>query len=40
MFDHNQTLKTFSINNCNLSEAGKTKLQEKTDKKKKFQIDV
>jgi len=40
MFQRNQTLKRLSINNCNLSETGKMKLQEIADRKKKFEIDI
>jgi len=40
IFERNQTLKKLSINNCNLSETGKMKLQEIADRKKKFEIEI
>ncbi|CAF3086239.1 unnamed protein product [Rotaria sp. Silwood2] len=40
MLEHNQILEKFSINNCNLSETSKMKLQEKANGKKIFEIEV
>ncbi|CAF1339420.1 unnamed protein product [Rotaria sordida] len=40
MLEYNKTLEKFSINNCNLSETSKMKLQEKADTKKIFEIVV
>ncbi|CAF3543225.1 unnamed protein product, partial [Rotaria sp. Silwood2] len=39
MLEHNQILEKFSINNCNLSETSKMKLQEKANGKKIFEIE-
>jgi Ran GTPase-activating protein (RanGAP) involved in mRNA processing and transport len=40
IFERNQTLKKLSINNCNLSETGKMKLQEIANRKKKIEIEI
>ncbi|CAF1552967.1 unnamed protein product [Rotaria sp. Silwood1] len=40
MLEHNQTLEQLSINNCNLSEMSKMKLQEKANRKKIFKIEL
>lgn len=40
MFEHNQTLKRLSINDCNLTERGKMKLLEIADRKKTIQIEI
>lgn len=40
MFEHNQTLKKLSINDCNLSTSGKHKLIKLVDKNKELKIEI
>jgi Ran GTPase-activating protein (RanGAP) involved in mRNA processing and transport len=40
MFEHNQTLRTVCLSNCNLSEASKIKLREVTKLHKEFYLDL